>query len=104
MLESVVISVVPLYTLQNSQPSYGLLNSFWEAGAVCYTIVIVIVNAKVSIACADMFSDEVIDVLDTLLAKQLAQGSHRTTPPVLLHVVRCGILHYEHHLDRFRLV
>jgi hypothetical protein len=51
-----------------------------------------------------MFTDAFIDVLDSLLAKQLAQGSRCTPPPVLLHVVRCGILHYEHNLDRFRLV
>jgi len=46
-MESILMSVVPLYTLTNSQPSYGLENTHWEAGAVCYTVVILVVNAKI---------------------------------------------------------
>lgn len=47
MVESIFISVVPLYTLKNSQTGYGVLNTFWESGAVCYTVVVIVVNAKI---------------------------------------------------------
>jgi len=47
IFESILISVVPLYTLRNSEPSNGQLNTFWECGATTFTISIIIINAKI---------------------------------------------------------
>jgi len=46
ILESVVVSVVPLYLLNNSEKDTGVLTSFWQAGAACFTCVIIVVSMK----------------------------------------------------------
>jgi hypothetical protein len=48
MLESVLLAILPLYFLTNSDPHDGVFHGFQEAGAVCFTAVIVICNFKVS--------------------------------------------------------
>ena len=45
-LESVALSVIPLFTLSNSGP-FGSINSFLEAGMTCFTAVVMVVNFKV---------------------------------------------------------
>eukprot|EP01035_Chromulina_nebulosa_P017968 gene17968-23598_t len=45
--ESVWIAVLPLYLLSNSSPEYGTLDSFWQAGALAYTVVIFVCNFKI---------------------------------------------------------
>lgn len=47
IIESILMSVVPMYTLTNSQLGFGLENTHWESGAVCYTVVVIVVNAKI---------------------------------------------------------
>jgi len=42
--ESVLVSVLPLYFLSNARHGGGL--TFWDAGATCYTMVVIIVNMK----------------------------------------------------------
>jgi hypothetical protein len=49
MLESTILSVLPLYSLSNSDPEFGTMDTFFEAGATCFTAIIVIVNFKVHI-------------------------------------------------------
>jgi len=44
--ESVWIAVLPLYHLSNSSPEFGTLDSFWQAGALAYTVVIFVCNFK----------------------------------------------------------
>lgn len=46
VLESVVVSVVPMYLLNNSEKNTGVLTSFWQPGAACFTCVIIVVSAK----------------------------------------------------------
>jgi len=46
IFESVIASVVPLYLLQDSEPNTGVLTAFWQAGAACFTVVIIIVSMK----------------------------------------------------------
>jgi hypothetical protein len=48
ILESIVCSVLPLYLLTNSDPTFGDFSSFWQAGALCLTVVVIVVNIKVS--------------------------------------------------------
>ena len=43
--ESVLISILPLFLMHNYNDK-GSIDSFWEPGAVCYTIVIIVVNLK----------------------------------------------------------
>eukprot|EP00606_Chrysophyceae_sp_TOSAG23-5_P000379 GSChrysophyteH2.ASY1.ANO1.183.1 assembled CDS len=45
ILESILVSVLPLYLLYDTGPG-GSSYSFWAAGTMCYTCVVVIVNAK----------------------------------------------------------
>jgi hypothetical protein len=40
--------VMPLYLLKNTQPTTGTLDTHWMAGALCYTCVIIVINAKVT--------------------------------------------------------
>lgn len=47
VLESIICSVLPYYTLSNSEPVLGNLGSFWEAGATCMTVVVIVCNLKV---------------------------------------------------------
>ena len=46
ILESVVTSVVPLYLLNESEKNTGVLSSFWQPGAACFTCVIIVVSMK----------------------------------------------------------
>jgi hypothetical protein len=46
VVESVFVSVVPLYLLQNTN-ARGETSSFWEAGAVTFTVIVIIINLKV---------------------------------------------------------
>jgi hypothetical protein len=46
ILESCLCSVVPLYVLDASDPDDGTLGSFWECGALCLTVTVIIVNLK----------------------------------------------------------
>lgn len=45
--ESVLLSVLPLYYLENSNTDSGVMDSFWKAGATCFTCVIIVVNFKI---------------------------------------------------------
>eukprot|EP00605_Chrysophyceae_sp_TOSAG23-4_P001025 GSChrysophyteH1.ASY1.ANO1.1126.1 assembled CDS len=45
VLESVIVSVIPLYVLQSTGPD-GSAYSFWAAGTMCYTCVVVVCNIK----------------------------------------------------------
>lgn len=47
-MESVLLSVLPLYFLDNSMPKTGVMDTFWKAGATCFTTVVIVVNFKVS--------------------------------------------------------
>lgn len=47
MLESTILSVLPLYALANSDPEFGTLETFFEAGATCFTAIVFVVNFKV---------------------------------------------------------
>jgi hypothetical protein len=49
MFESVLCAILPLYFLTNSDVHDGVFHGFQEAGAVCFTAVIVICNFKVSL-------------------------------------------------------
>jgi len=44
-IESTVVSVLPLYILNNSD-IFGVESSFWDAGTMTYTCVVVVVNVK----------------------------------------------------------
>ena len=48
MVESVILSVLPMYFQQNesAKPMLGGMG-FWESGSTCYTAVIIVVNCKV---------------------------------------------------------
>jgi phospholipid-transporting ATPase len=46
IFESIIISVIPLYTLHNSD-SNGQMNTFWECGATTFTICIIVINMKI---------------------------------------------------------
>jgi len=46
-VESVLVSLLPLAILTKSDPFNGTMNTFWEAGALAYTAIIIIVNLKV---------------------------------------------------------
>lgn len=43
--ESALLSILPLFLMDNYDKK-GVLNTFWEPGAVCYTMVIIVVNLK----------------------------------------------------------
>jgi hypothetical protein len=45
-VESVLFSVLPLYFLTGMKVDNGVVSTFWEAGAMCYTAIICIVNIK----------------------------------------------------------
>ena len=47
LVESVPMAIFPLYVLKKSDPFYGTLNTFWEAGTLCLTAIVIIVNLKV---------------------------------------------------------
>lgn len=46
VVESVLVALLPLAMLPKSDPFNGILNTFWEAGALAYTAIIIIVNFK----------------------------------------------------------
>ena len=46
LIESAWCSIMPLFFLSNNNSRYGTLSSFWEAGALCFTSVIIIANFK----------------------------------------------------------
>jgi hypothetical protein len=46
VIESVFVSVVPLYLLMNTSPR-GESGSFWESGATTLTVIIITINIKV---------------------------------------------------------
>lgn len=48
IVESVLMSVLPLYLLDSNEPVYGELSTSWAAGAACFTAVVFVVNLKVS--------------------------------------------------------
>ncbi len=56
MLESTILSVLPLYSMANSNPEDGMLETFFEAGATCFTAIIFIVNFKVRPSCSPLCS------------------------------------------------
>ena len=45
--ESVLLSVLPLYYLDNSNTDSGVMDTFWKGGATCFTCVIIVVNFKI---------------------------------------------------------
>ena len=45
--ESVLSSVLPMYTLDNAEVKSGTQDSFWMPGAACYTIVVIVCSMKV---------------------------------------------------------
>jgi hypothetical protein len=47
LVESIFISVLPLYTLTNSDPRTGNMESFLEAGMTAFTVIVLVVNFKV---------------------------------------------------------
>ena len=47
IVESVLCSVLPYYFLDNASPKTGTLATFWEAGATCLTVIILVCNFKV---------------------------------------------------------
>lgn len=47
VIESVVLSVLPLYTLSNGDYRTGVEESFQAAGATCLTAVVIVVNLKI---------------------------------------------------------
>lgn len=55
MLESTILSVLPLYSLANSDPADGELATFFEAGATCFTAVVFVVNFKVRNSLVSLF-------------------------------------------------
>jgi len=46
-LESLLCAMLPLLLLENFGHKFGALDSFWEAGAVCFTAVVIVSNVKV---------------------------------------------------------
>lgn len=62
MLESTILSVLPLYTLSNSDPFHGTMETFFEAGTTCLTAIVIIVNFKVQLRrCIQPFYPYVCD-------------------------------------------
>ena len=51
-IESIVLSVLPLYTLTNSDIQTANQEIFMQAGATCLTAVVIVVNLKVRISFA----------------------------------------------------
>jgi hypothetical protein len=45
--ESLLCAFIPPLFLENSDPKSGIFNTFWESGAMTFTVVVVIVNLKV---------------------------------------------------------
>lgn len=48
VMESVVLSVLPLYTLQNGDYRTGVEETFLQAGATCLTAIVIVDNLKVN--------------------------------------------------------
>lgn len=46
MAESVVLLVIPLYAVENADPQDGVINTFWEYGAITFTAILFVVNFK----------------------------------------------------------
>ncbi len=46
LVESILMSLLPIAVLVNSDPQTGQFETFWEAGALCLTAIIIIVNLK----------------------------------------------------------
>ena len=46
LVESIWCSVMPLYMLNNSDENSGVEATFWNAGSVCFTCCVIIVNLK----------------------------------------------------------
>lgn len=46
IFESIWCSVLPLYLLYHSDTGLGVESSFWNAGSLCFTAVVIICNAK----------------------------------------------------------
>lgn len=46
LLESTLMALLPMGLLVHSDPENGMFNTFWEAGAMCLTAVVIVVNLK----------------------------------------------------------
>ena len=46
ILESTILSVLPLFILANYDYDTGTQNTFYEAGATCFTAIVLVVNLK----------------------------------------------------------
>jgi hypothetical protein len=64
VLESIVCSVIPLYLLTNSSSTYGVMSTFWEAGAMCLTVVVFVINIKVCAVPTPLFPFEQLFVVN----------------------------------------
>jgi hypothetical protein len=47
ILESLIAAFTPSLYLRNASPINGTYNTFWESGAMTFTIVVIVVNMKV---------------------------------------------------------
>lgn len=44
--ESILLGILPIALLHNSDPEFGIMSTHWEAGALCLTAVIIVCNVK----------------------------------------------------------
>ncbi len=55
IVESVLCAILPLYFMTNFDIHDGVQHTFLESGAVCFTVVIVLTNIKVSAVLSLLF-------------------------------------------------
>ncbi|RYH05661.1 hypothetical protein EON65_44100, partial [archaeon] len=67
ILESIILSVLPLYTLYNGDFRTGTEDHFLQAGMTCLTAVVVIVNLKIFFIQSQWYSLTVLIVVASLL-------------------------------------